>query len=191
MYKGGKIMFHIRSISAGWIMGQISDGNKIHYFDYSYITNFFDDFMLALLTVSGQWPADEQRHSFRTELEPAKEYWTVSRFQDNLHIHIRTYKNREAKEACKEVLLVCEYHRFLTDFILEVERLLSVFGLIGYRENWTYEFPISLFLKLKDSFNDINTLSYRTLSAEDNVGEKVKVTDFISEIELMKSIKNF
>lgn len=181
-------MFHIHSISAGWIMGQISDGNKIHYFDYSYITNFLDDFVLALLTVSGQWPADERKHSFRTELEPAIEYWTVAKFQDKLHIHIMSYKNREAEVACKEVLLVCEYHRFLAAFISEVERVLLVFGLVGYRENWTYEFPISLFLKLKDSFNDTNTLSYGTLSAEDNIGSEVQVTDFTSERELIKLI---
>ena len=35
-------MFCIHSISAGWILGQISDGNKIHHFDYNYITNFLD-----------------------------------------------------------------------------------------------------------------------------------------------------
>ena len=39
-------MFHIHSISAGWMQGQISDGEKTHYFDYSYITNFLDDFIL-------------------------------------------------------------------------------------------------------------------------------------------------
>lgn len=181
-------MFHIHSISAGWIMGQMNDGNKIHYFDYSYITNFLDDFMLALLTVSGRWPADEQKNSFRTELEPAIEYWTVSKFQDKLHINIKCYKNRKAEVACEEVLLVCEYRRFLADFILEMERVLSVFGLVGYRENWSYEFPMSLFLMLKDSSNGINTLSYVTLSAEDNVGSEVQVTDFTSEKELMKLI---
>ena len=112
----------------------------------------------------------------------------MAKFQDKLHIHIMSYKNREAEVACKEVLLVCEYHRFLAAFISEVERVLLVFGLVGYRENWTYEFPISLFLKLKDSFNDTNTLSYGTLSAEDNIGSEVQVTDFTSERELIKLI---
>lgn len=181
-------MFHIHSISSGWILGQISDGNKIHYFDYSYITNFLDDFMLALLTVSGQWPADERKNRFRTELEPAIEYWTLSKVQDKLYMHIKNYKDREAEVACKEVSLVCEYHRFLADFISEVERVLSIFGLVGYRENWTYEFPISLFIKLKDSFNDINTLSYGTLFAEENMGSEVRVSDFTSERELLKMI---
>ena len=181
-------MFHIHSISAGWIQGQISDGNKIHYFDYSYITNFLDDFMLALLIVCGHGPTDEQKHRFRTELEPDIEYWTVSKVQDELHIHIKTYLDGHTEAACEEVSLVCEYHRFLADFISEVERVLSVFGLVGYRENWTYEFPISLFLKLKDSSKDINTLSYGTLSAEDNVGSEVQVTDFTSERELLKLI---
>lgn len=179
-------MFRIHSISAGWILGQISDGNKTHYFDYSYITNFPDDFMLALLTVGGHWPIDERKHRFRTEREPSIEYWTVSKVQDKLHIHIKTYKDRHTEVACKEVLLVCGYHKFLEDFIAEMERVLSVFGLLGYRVNWTYEFPISLFLKLKDSSKDINALSYGTLSAEDNVGSEVQVTDFARERELLK-----
>ena len=178
-------MFHIHAISAGWMQGQISDGEKTHYFDYSYITNFLDDFMLALLTVDGHWPTDERKHRFRTELEPAIEYWTLSKVQDKLHIHIKNYEDTHAEAAREEVLLVCEYHRFLADFIAEMERVLSVFGLVGYRENWTYEFPISLFLKLKDSSKDINTLLYRTLPAEDNVGLEVQVTDFTGERELL------
>ena len=179
-------MFHIHSISAGWIFGQISDGNKIHYFDYSYITNFLDDFMLALLTVGGHWPTDERKHRFRTELEPGIEYWTVSKVQDKLHIHIETYEDGYTKIPCKEVLLVCEYQKFLEDFITEMERVVSVFGFLGYRVNWTYEFPIALFLKLKDSSKDTHTLSYETLPAENNMGLEVQVTDFASERELLR-----
>ena len=156
-------------------MGQII--KEIH----QYLRN-----MLALLTVCGHWPTDERKHRFRTELEPGIEYWTVSKEQDELHIHIKTYVDGYTEAAREEVLLVCEYHRFLADFISEMERVLSEFGIVGYRENWTYEFPISLFLKLKDSSKDINTLSYGTLSAEDNVGLEVQVTDFTSERELLK-----
>ena len=178
-------MFHIHSISDGWIIGQISDGDKTHYFDYSYITNFLDDFMLALLTVGGHWSTDERKHRFRTELEPGIEYWTLSKVQDKLHIHIETYEDSHTEEPYKEVLLVCEYHKFLEDFIAEMERVLSVFGLLGYRVNWSYEFPISVFLKLKDNSKVESTLSYGTLSAENNVGSEVQVTNFTSEWKLL------
>lgn len=119
--------------------------------------------MLSFQTVGGHWSTDERKYRFRTEREPSIEYWTVSKVQDKLHIHIQTYKDRYKEVACKEVLLVCEYHKFLEDFIAEMERVLSVFGFWGYRVNWTYEFPISLFLKLKDSSKDINALLYGTL----------------------------
>lgn len=178
-------MFHIHSISSGWILGQISDGNNTHHFDNSYLTNFLDDFMLALLTVGGQWPADEGKHEFRTELEPAIEHWTLSRNLDQLHIHIKTYEDEATKVADEEVTLVCDYRSFLAEFISEMERVLSIYGLVGYRENWTFEFPVSLYLKLKDIAGDKNNLSYRTLSAEDNCGCEVRVTDYTAEKDLL------
>ena len=53
--------FSIEEVNAGWIRGNLSgEGGKI-FFDASYITNFLDDFMLALLTALGKWPADERK----------------------------------------------------------------------------------------------------------------------------------
>lgn len=176
-------MFKIYQISAGWIMGEISDGNKTHFFDNSYLTNFLDDFMLALLTVDGHWPADEGKHKFKTELEPAVEYWVMSKVQDELRIHIKKYVDGDINEDYEEEILICEYHKFLSAFISEMERVLSTYGLIGYRDNWTYEFPVSLFLMLKDI--NMKTLSYKTLSSEDNCGDEVQVSDYIKERELL------
>lgn len=178
-------MFKIQSISAGWILGQLSDGNNTHYFNYSYITNFLDDFMLALLTVGGAWPEDEGRHKFRTELEPAIERWTVSKEQDELRIHIETYKDSQSKSAHDEITLTCNYIMFLNSFLAELERVLESFGLVGYRENWTYEFPVSLYLKLKDIAGGKDKLDYKTLSSEDNCGTEVQVSDYDKEIELL------
>ena len=51
----------------------------------------------------------------------------------------------------------------------------------------THEPPVKIkgFLKLKDSSRDMNTLSYGTLSPEDNCGSEVQVTDYARERELL------
>lgn len=179
-------MFKIMSISAGWLMGEISDGQHTHFFDYSYLTDFMDDFMLALLTVHGDWPEDEGKNRFKAELEPAIDRWTVSKEQDELHINIKTYGDVLSKSVDEEINLTCDYYDFLNDFIKEMDRVLSCYGLIGYRENWTYEFPLSLYLKLKNICKSKNHMEYKTLSADDNCGTEVLVSNYSREIELLR-----
>lgn len=59
-------MFHIFRIESGWIMGEFRNGSQTHFFDYSYITNFLEDFMKALLYVHGDWAQDEDVNQFKT-----------------------------------------------------------------------------------------------------------------------------
>lgn len=71
-------MFRILRVTSGWIMGEMKDDVNIHYFDYSYLENYLDDFMKALLYVHGDWAQDEYVNKFKAEWEPAFPYLSTS-----------------------------------------------------------------------------------------------------------------
>lgn len=179
-------MFKIMSISAGWIMGEISDDKEKHFFDYSYLTNFPDDLMKALLYVNGDWAWDEFCNKFRAELEPAVEDWELLVSQGVLTINIKTYEFEHSKEISEEKTLTVNFDKFLDSFVAEMERILNFYGLIGYRENWSYEFPLSLYLKLKNISQGREELEIAEKLAEEHFGTNAVVSNYSKEIELLK-----
>ncbi len=178
-------MFKIMSISAGWIMGEISDGTEKHFFDYSYLTNFLDDLMKALLYVYGDWEQDELCNKFRAELEPAVEDWELSVSQGVLDINIKTYACEQSRQIKAENTIKIDFVEFLAAFVVEMERVIKYYGLVGYRENWSYEFPLSLFFRLKNIVQGQNELVLGEKLAEEHFGTQAVVSDCVKEIELL------
>lgn len=64
-------MFQILRISSGWIMGEMQDDSLKHFFDYSYINDFVNDMMLALIYVHGDLTDDGPKNTFVAHREPA------------------------------------------------------------------------------------------------------------------------
>ncbi len=178
-------MFKIMSISAGWIMGEMSDGTNKHFFDYSYLTNFLDDLMKALLYVNGDWEWDEFCNKFRAELEPAVEDWELSVSKGVLEICIKTYACEQSRQIKAENTIKVDCAEFLAAFVAEMERVIKYYGLIGYRENWSYEFPLSLFLRLKNIVHGQNELVIGEITADKHFGTEAAISDYAKEIELL------
>lgn len=80
-------------ISAGWIKGEIKNQERCILIDASYITNFPEDIMVALLYVLGRWTEDEYRNSFYVEHEPAQSRWTIKLENEDLVFREITYRN--------------------------------------------------------------------------------------------------
>lgn len=179
-------MFSIMTISSGWIMGEIGDGKQQHFFDYSYITNFLNDFMETLLCAHGEWEPYTYKNQFRTELEPAVEDWYISREQDRLVINIKNYESRYSDKVKKEIRLTFNFYEFLAEFLQEMERVLRFYGLVGYRENWNFEFPVALYLMLKNICKGQNRLDISEIAADQHLGMDAKVSDLDKELELLR-----
>ena len=179
-------MFEIKSISSGWMMGEIGDGQQKHFFDYSYLTNFLNDFMETLLCVHGEWEPYTYKDRFRTELEPAVEDWYVCKKQDKLLIHIKNYESEYSDKVEKEIPLTFDFDDFLSEFVQEMDRVLRCYGLVGYRENWSYEFPVGLYLMLKNISKGKNSLVLDKLTAEQHLGTEATVSDLNKELELLR-----
>lgn len=181
--------FRIDRLSAGWITGAVTDGTAEILFDNSWMTDFPNDLMLALLTVLGDYPADAHRETFRAELEPAVAEWTLSAEGDDLCFHVTTYEDGSMVKVLSQETVTLNKAVFLRDFTLEMDALLNRFGLLGYRMEWDSEFPLSLYLRIKDIAAGQNTAGAAgAVSPEDNWGTEACASDFRAERAILDSI---
>ena len=178
----------ITRISVGWIDGIIQDEQTKIFFSNSYMDNFLDDFMLAVLTILGEYSPDEHKETFRATIEPDSAKWSFSLVGQDIHIHeivYGCYNDPESILSDKTVILNKDV--FLQDFIAEMESVLQRYGLFGYRMEWESEFPLSLFLKIKDIASGKNELSLFVINpGENNKGIEIKGSDFSVECDILK-----
>ncbi len=178
----------ITRISVGWIEGIIQDEHTKIYFNNSYMDNFLDDFMLAVLTVLNEYPADYHKETFRATIEPATAKWNFSLAVQDIHIREIVYGYYNDPETILgDTTVILNKDVFLQDFIAEMESVLQRYGLFGYRMEWESEFPLSLFLKIKDIASGKNDLRLSVvIPEEENAGIEVKGSDFSVECDILK-----
>jgi len=169
-------------------MGSIVGEGGAIFFDASYLTNFLDDFMLGLLTVLGKWPADEHKDKFEMEEEPAFSLWDVSLDEGSFVFHVVTYESYTERKVIDDKTVKVKREQFLADFISEMSDVLKRFGLFGFRSEWHYfEFPLSLFLMIKDAAGG-NSLEVMENDGATNCGMEYESTDFVAELRAIQSI---
>lgn len=178
--------FQVMGLYAGWIDGTLECGGDCHFFSYSYLTNFLDDLMKALLYVDGHWPQDEPVSSFRAECEPAVEDWTMQKEGDSLTIRIVTYQDEHDKEARDPQTLCVSYREFVGAFIQGMREMLQKYGLYGYRREWQEaEFPVGLFAKLMAVYRGEDVGMLHVVTSEENFGTEVQASDLEKELGLL------
>lgn len=177
----------IDRISVGWIDGTIHDEHTKIVFSNSYLQNFLDDFMLAILTVLGEYPTDEHKEIFRAEMEPVSAKWKLSVVEQAIHIQVVEYDSYESDNILSNKTVVLNKATFLHDFVKEMDSVLQRYGLLGYRMEWDSEFPLSLFLKIKDIASGQNALSLSVvIPKEENAGIEAKGSNFSVECDILK-----
>lgn len=182
--------FQVWQISAGWFRGCITDSQTKIMFDNSWMTNFPEDLMLAILCALGELPDEKNRTVFYAELEPARAKWALSADAENLSVHVTVYENDSPTAAVLEdQTAVFDKNLFLRDFTAEMGHVLHRFGLFGYRSEWGSEFPVSLYLKIRDLAACQQTISCDDeVPAADNMGEEAVRSDFAAERRMLDTI---
>ena len=183
-------MFNIFRISSGWIMGEIKNDSQEFVFDYSYMTNFLDDMMKVLLVLHGDWAKDEEADKFKATWEPATDVWEMDLEGEIFFIRIKQYQDFECTEYKEEKKFRFDYYEFLNSFNNTMKELLDKYGLLGYRESWGREFPLSLYLKLLDISKKRNIIKLEEISEENNFGLDANRTDIKAEVALMSGELN-
>lgn len=143
--------------------------------------------MLALLTALGEWDPEERKDRFKVEMEPAVSEMKVSLEGNDLVFDIALFESEFAEREYERLCVRVDKGRFLDDFLREMSGVLHKFGLSGYRKEWSYEFPLSLYLKLYDLHNG-NRIKTEQGSADDNIGQEYVRTDLDVEKLLIGEI---
>ena len=182
--------FQVRQISTGWFRGCITDSQTKIMFDNSWMTNFPEDLMLAILCALGELPDEKNRTVFYAELEPTRAKWALSADAENLSVHVTVYENGSQTAAVLvDQTAVFDKNLFLRDFTAEMDDVLQRFGLLGYRSEWGSEFPVSLYLKIRDLAACQQTISCDDeVPAADNMGEEAVRSDFAAERRMLDTI---
>ncbi|WP_432649176.1 hypothetical protein [Huintestinicola sp.] len=180
--------FKIDQISAGWIMGYISDGENTISFCASYLSNFLDDLMSGLIYILGRSPRDEPKNSFRVFEEPAYSIWNMGTSNEQFVFHAVTYESQKSDKEIENKTVQIETEIFLNDFIAEMQDILQRFGLYGFRSEWGYEFPLSLFLQLKDIRDKTKLLTLSEKDGSDNLGLEYCASSFEWECEFFDGL---
>ena len=89
---------------------------------------------------------------------------------------------------CSQKIAVLNKDAFLRDFVSETDALLRRFGLLGYRLEWESEFPLSLYLKIRDIASGQCKLSVSALPEEENCGMEAQCSDFAAECSNLNEI---
>lgn len=183
--------FRVNQVSAGWFQGIISDKTNSICFDASYITDFPTDLMYAILSALGILSTDYgDKSSFRVEHEPAIGKWNVAVDGECFVISEKIFHHDSDTNEAKITTVKILIDQFLCDFLFEMKRIIHMYGLIGYRLEWGYEFLLSLYLMLEDAYKK-NQLVIKGKKAQgsENLGEDYVMTDFMKECDMISTLR--
>lgn len=146
--------------------------------------------MLAILSALGGLPDERDKTVFYAELEPARAKWALSADNETISVHVTNYEDDSPTAAViGNQTAVFDKNLFLRDFTAEMNDVLQRFGLLGYRSEWGAEFPMSLYLKIKDLAAGQQTISCDDeVPAADNMGEEAVCSDFAAERRMLDLI---
>lgn len=185
--------FEIYSVSCGWISGKIIVGETLedyneYYFNYSYLSDFLDDFLKCLLAVNNSLEDNSDLDTFTAHWEPSVDDWKLRKQEETLCIDINSYTDDTRQEKLASSSLKCNYDKFVNAVATGLTDIIKKIGFYGYRTEWEKEFPLSLYLKLTDTEKAIS-LTERTL--EETQGAGGFLSDYIVELELLqRNIEN-
>lgn len=180
------IEFH--TVNAGWIEGRIITDEKDIYFSYSWITNFLDDLLKAVLYVGG-YIDDTNLEKFTAESEPAVDDWLLSKKENELMIDIISFEDDTRKELIENDRLQCDYHDFIKNLFNALTKLIKKIGLYAYRIEWDAEFPLALYLRLYDIVKDTHFFDLKEIPFEESYRQG-QTTDVNNELALLTDIFN-
>ncbi|AZV42947.1 hypothetical protein [Peribacillus asahii] len=151
----------------------------------TYVTDCLGDLLSALLHLNVDCISKDDGLKTNTSCEwnsePYITTWNFTlRTNGMLHV-IVTNDGKEEDEDIVDIDTECPYDSLLEIIVLEVDSLIKKHGIVGYKENWDYEFPLSTFLKLKNYL--INKKPYLLNEIGDEYGE-IKISNLHKDIEL-------
>lgn len=182
--------FEYKLIEIGWAEVSLEINEQRFYCHASYISEPLIDLLEGLLSIiPGCVPDDELKTSatFKWQLEPAIGKWTLMLVDTNiLKIEIETYEDNTCIKKLRDFKATCNLLDFINEIIISLEQLLKDHGLVGYKNFWySYDFPISSFLKLK--YYLYNKKSYPTVELKNIYDSEYPKSNIEEELNFLLS----
>ncbi|MFD2614530.1 hypothetical protein [Paenibacillus gansuensis] len=146
----------------------------------TYVTDSLRDLLTALLRINPNCvPTEEVLSSDGCQwcTEPFMITWSITKRSNGMVHVVVKYEDLDDEDF---IDTECPYDSLLEAIIMEVDTLIKENGIVGYKENWDYEFPLTTFLKLKNYLLNKNTYPLK----EDEYSG-IKVSDLNMEMELL------
>ncbi|MFJ8247003.1 hypothetical protein [Peribacillus asahii] len=171
-----------------WVVdGFIEINSQRSSFDgITYVRDCLGDLLNALMYLNADCvsPGDglTTNTSCEWDAEPSITTWNFTlKTNGMLHV-IVTYDGKEEDEDIVDINTECPYDSLLEVIILEVDSLIKKHGVVGYKENWDHEFPLSTFLKLKSYL--LNKKPYSLEEIGDEYSE-IKTSQLHSDLDIL------
>jgi hypothetical protein len=169
-----------------WIVdGFIEINSQRSSFDVTYVTDCLRNLLNALMYLNPDCVSKDDglrtNTSCQWDAEPCITAWNFTSKPDGM-LHVIVTHEVEGKIGnITDIDTECSYDSLLEVIIREVDSVIKKYGIVGYKENWDHEFPLSTFLKLKNYL--LNKKPYLLKEVRDDYGE-IKVSNVYNDIEL-------
>lgn len=172
---------------ARWVVdGFIEINSQRSSFNVTYVSDCLGDLLSALLLLNSNCVSKEDGlrtvTSCHWNSEPCITTWNFTLKSNGILQVIVKCDAMEGNEDKTDIDTECPYDNLLELIILKVDSLIKEHGIVGYKENWDHEFPMSTFLILKNYL--LNNKTYSLEEIGDEYGE-IKISDLSNDIELL------
>lgn len=143
----------------GWADGNIEVNSTVVNFTTSYLSDPLLDLLHSLISLIPECvPYPLKKTTFEWYDEPGRYTWKLERINnEQLSIEISNYEDTSSKSKINQHLYeVCNINDFSKTVVKELENILKMHGIKGYKELWVnHEFPIKEFRILKEYIDKI------------------------------------
>ncbi|MDQ6600719.1 hypothetical protein [Bacillus salipaludis] len=143
------MIFKYRLMGTGWAECFFEINSQAFTFAASYVTDALKYLLETLIDINPLYmdPAYDD-FSFKWNGEPNELEWNFQ-VLSNGKIVIKVTENDGFGEGLtSKIKTECNYDDFLSEIIREMKALLKKYGIVGYKDNWGYDFPVTELIQL-------------------------------------------
>ncbi len=143
--------FKYRLTGTGWAECFLEINSQTCTFDVSYLTDALKYLLETLLEINPLYMDKDyvkDGSSFKWEGEPQELHWNFDVLPKGKILIRVTEDDGYGEEITSKINAECDYDEFLSEIIREMKALLKKYGVVGYKDNWGYDFPLTALIQL-------------------------------------------
>ena len=136
-----RLRFTLALVGKGWLEASLSDGASQAMITTSYLSNAITE--LLLICTSLVEGAQEGQCIWKEE--PGEYRWLFTGHEEQIKIRVLWFNgsitHRPDEEGECKISIECSLLKFATKLKAQLDQLLKIWGIEGYKKEWGYAFP--------------------------------------------------